>query len=69
MGRVAYTTKEFTEGEVSMKSPMQIFQEMQQLETKEEMISYLQALPRKDEPWPDATADPKCDTKMDRTAE
>lgn len=40
-----------------MKRPMQIFQEMQQLETKEEMISYLRALPKKDAPWPDDPID------------
>lgn len=36
-----------------MKTPMQIFRELQQLETKEEMIAYLRALPREDEPWPE----------------
>lgn len=41
-----------------MKAPMQIFQEVQQLETKEETIAYLQALPKKDEPWPDDPIDP-----------
>ncbi len=30
------------------KTPMEIFQEMQQLETKEEMITYLQQLERED---------------------
>ena len=41
-----------------MKTPTQIFQKLQQLETKEEMISYLRALPKKDEPWPDDLIDP-----------
>lgn len=31
------------------KTPMQIFQEMQSLETKAEMIDYLRQLPREEE--------------------
>ena len=36
-----------------MKNPMEIFKEMQNLETREEMIAYLRGLPRLDEPWPE----------------
>lgn len=43
-----------------MKNPMQIFEEMQQLETREEMIAYLQSLPKKDDPWPEETQREQC---------
>lgn len=48
-----------------MKSPMQIFREMQQFETKEEMVAYLRALPREDEPWPEEAPDQlaECNSK------
>ena len=34
---------------IMTKTPFEIFKEMQELETREEMIKYLKALPRKDE--------------------
>ena len=35
--------------DIMTKTPFEIFKEMQELETREEMIKYLKALPRKDE--------------------
>lgn len=36
-----------------MKSPKEILNEMQTLETKEEMIEYLRSLPKLDDEWPE----------------
>lgn len=38
--------------------PMQVFEQMQKLETHEEMTTFLQSLPKKDEPWPDDPGEP-----------
>ena len=42
-----------------MKRPMEIFNEMQELETREEMIAYLRSLPKLDDPWPEESIDKK----------
>lgn len=36
-----------------MSKPLEIFWEIQKLETKEEMIAYLRNLPKLDDEWPD----------------
>ena len=40
-----------------MSKSLEIFWEMQKLETKEEMIAYLRGLPKLDDAWPEEHVD------------
>ena len=42
------------------KSAAEILNEMQELETREDMIDYLRSLPKKDIEWPEDKNDNKC---------
>ena len=52
-----------------MKKPMGIFNEFMQIEDREDMITYLRSLPKKDIEWPEEKKDIELDVAEDTEEE